>query len=178
MRLVKGDIIPDFTFSTAYEQNRSFYSALKGKTVLWVLRYIGCPMCRLDMHDIAQNYSSFTEKNTQVFVVMQSDAEHLKKELTDTPVPFEIISDPEYSIYHLFEIEPATNMLALAGNPLRAAGKLRAVSKAGFKHGDYEGIETQLPAVFVLDETGKVLYAHYARNLTDMPSVQEILELL
>ena len=178
MRLVKGDIIPDFTFSTAYEENRSFHSALKGKTVLWVLRYIGCPMCRLDMRDIAQNYSSFTDKNAQVFVVMQSDAEHLKKELAETPVPFEVISDPEYSIYHLFEIEPAKSMLTLAGSPLRMAGKLKAVSKAGFKHGDYEGIETQLPAVFIFDEAGTVLYAHYARNLTDMPSVQEILSVL
>ncbi len=179
MRLHQGDRIPEFTFSTAYESDIPFYSVLKGSTVLWVLRYIGCPVCRLDMQDIAKHAEEFEKKNAQVYVVMQSDAEHLKKETADTPLPFTIISDPELKIYDLFEIRPAGSKAAMVGTDVfRALRKISASRKAGFSHGDYEGIEEQLPAMFIVDETGTVTYAHYAKTLVDMPSAEEVLKLL
>ncbi|MBR2990333.1 MAG: AhpC/TSA family protein [Solobacterium sp.] len=179
MRLTKGDRIPELTFSTAWENDIRLYDRLKGKTVLWVLRYIGCPVCRLDMRDIAEKYDRIREKDAQVFVVMQSDAAHLKQELDEHPVPFEIISDPDLRIYDLLDIRPAKSTAALvAKDLLRSVRKVREASRAGFTHGDYEGIETQLPALFILDETGTVLHAHYARSLADMPSAEELLALL
>ena len=179
MRLIAGTAIPEFTYNTADEQNLSFTASLKGSTVLWVLRYIGCPVCRLDIYEIMQNYERFKEKNAQVFVVLQSEAEHLKKELAETPVPFTIISDPDLKIYDLFEIRPAKSKAALAGtNLIKTIRKLSAAGKAGFKHGDYEGIEEQLPAMFIIDESGTVQYAHYAGSIADMPSVAEVLDLL
>ena len=179
MRLTAGEHIPDLMYATAYESGIRLYDRLQGKTVLWVLRYIGCPVCRLDLRDIAAKYERFREKNAQVLVVMQSDAAHLKRELAETPVPYEIISDPDLQIYDLLEIEPARSTAALVSRDLlRSVRKVREASKAGFSHGDYEGIETQLPALFILDEDGTVLYAHYARSLADMPSVDEVLKLL
>ena len=45
-------------------------------------------------------------------------------------------------------------------------------------HGDYEGNEQQLPALFILDEAGTALYANYAQDPMDMPSLDEVLEML
>jgi SNF2 family DNA or RNA helicase len=56
--------------------------------------------------------------------------------------------------------------------------KIAAVKQSGFVHGKYEGNEQQLPAFFVTDNTGKVLYAHYAANSIDMPTVDEALEIV
>ena len=56
--------------------------------------------------------------------------------------------------------------------------KGQAAAKAGYTHGDYEGNELQLPALFIVDEDGTVSYAHYAKNIADMPGVQEVLDLL
>jgi glycosyltransferase involved in cell wall biosynthesis len=53
-----------------------------------------------------------------------------------------------------------------------------AARGAGFAHGDYEGNELQLPALFILDEQGTVLYSHYAEHLMDMPDVDGVLALL
>lgn len=45
-------------------------------------------------------------------------------------------------------------------------------------HGAYEGREQQLPALFVLDQTGTAKYVHYAENSIDMPSVEEVITVL
>ena len=44
--------------------------------------------------------------------------------------------------------------------------------------GDYEGNELQLPAMFIVNEDGVVEYANYARNIVDLPTVDEVLAML
>lgn len=180
-RLWEGDTIPDFRIDTQNGHHEHFHELLKGKTVLWVLRYIGCTVCRYDVHMIAKRYEEFQNRNAQVFVVMQSDTEYLKKDLesTGTVLPFEIIADPGQYIYRRLQIMPAESMDALRGNGAdRLKEKAAAARASGFVHGDYEGNEQQLPALFILDENGKVLYAHYAAELMDMPSVDDVLKKL
>ena len=58
------------------------------------------------------------------------------------------------------------------------SAKGEKAAACGFSHGDYEGNEQQLPAMFIVDEDGTVLYAHYARSIMDMPSVDEVLAML
>ena len=181
VRLQTGDIIPDFRIDTQNGHHEHFHELLKGKTVLWVLRYIGCTVCRFDVHMIAKRYEEFKNRNVQVFVVMQSDTAHLKNDLesSGTVLPFEIIADPGEYIYQRLNIVPAESMDALRGNGAdRLKEKAAAARAAGFAHGDYEGNEQQLPALFILDENGKACFAHYASELMDMPSVDEVLNLL
>ena len=180
-KLNTGDRLPSFTFDTHLRDGLDSLSVLRGKTVFWVLRYIGCTVCRYDVHLIAQRYDEFTAKGAQVFVVMQSDRDHVQKDLaaTDTVLPFEIICDPDQKIYDLLSIEPAESMEALAGDNRDALMEKGAKAReCGFSHGDYEGNEQQLPAMFIVAEDGTVEYAHYAENIVDMPTVDGVLGML
>jgi peroxiredoxin len=180
-RISAGDRFPSFTFDTHLRDGLDSLSVLDGKTVFWVLRYIGCTVCRYDVHLISERYDEFREKGAQVFVVMQSDRAHIEKDLssTDTVLPFEIICDPEAKIYDLLSIEPAADMQSLVGNDMEALReKGRKAAECGFSHGDYEGNEQQLPAMFIVNESGGVEYAHYAESIADMPSVDDVLGLL
>ena len=178
-KLQKGDKMPNFTFHTAYEEGKTVNGVLKGKTVFWVLRYIGCTVCRYDVHMIAQRYAEFQAKGSQVFVVMQSDPAHVRGDLKETKLPFDIICDEKMEIYQALEINPAESMDALGGGQLeRLQAKGAEAAKCGFVHGDYEGNEQQLPAFFIVEEDGTVSYAHYAANIMDMPTVDEALALL
>ena len=173
--------MPSFCFSTNKHDDLESLSILKEKTVFWVLRYIGCTVCRYDVKLIAERYQEFRDKNAQVYVLMQSDRTHVLNDLakTDTHLPFEIITDPEMKIYELLSVEPAESMEKLAegvGEALREKAKL--ARKADFSHGDYEGNEQQLPALFIVNEDGSAAYAHYAKNIMDMPSLDEVLEML
>ncbi len=182
MKIQTGDKFPDLVFDTNERDGVHLYDVLKGKTVLWVLRYIGCPTCRLDVHLIAQRYGDFTAKGAQVFVVMQSDRAHIEKDLaaTGASLPFEIVCDPEQKLYEQLEIRPGDpDGPALPEDVLaKLIEKVQAAEAEGFVHGDYEGNEQQLPALFILDEEGVAQYVNYAQGPMDMPSVDEVLEML
>jgi peroxiredoxin len=112
---------------------------------------------------------------------MQSDREHVINDLknTNTELPFEIICDNDQKIYNMLCIEAAQSgeeLLGNRGDDLKAKGA--AARAAGFAHGDYEGNELQLPAMFIVNEDGVVEYANYARNIVDLPTVDEVLAML
>lgn len=180
-KLEPGSVFPAFRFDTDKEENLLSTDVIRKKTVFWVLRYIGCTVCRYDIHLIAERYSEFTAKNAQVFPVMQSDREHVQNDLkaTNTSLPFSIICDPEMKIYDLLSVEPASSMEELAGGRKEDLQKKAAAARElGFSHGDYEGNEQQLPALFIVNDKGIVEYARYAENIMDMPSVSEVIEML
>ena len=180
-RLNQGEKFPNLQFNTANQQGLQVYDVLKEKTIFWVLRYIGCPTCRLDVHQIAQRYTEIQDAGAQVYVVMQSDPEHIQKDLakTNTVLPFEIICDPDQVFYSTLSVEAAKSKLQLAGSGVfKVLSKGKAARNAGFNHGDYEGNELQLPALFIVGEDGTAEYVHYARNMADMPAVDDVLKLL
>lgn len=179
-----GNKMPDFIFNTAYDNNITVKNVLqkKKRTIFWVLRYIGCPTCRLDIHLIANRYQEFLELDTQVYVVMQSEPISVREDLKNVTLPFNIICDADMEIYKALQI-PATSsreqrMPTDPADIARWEDKLKNVQEAGFAHGKYEGNEQQLPALFVVEHDGTVSYAHYAKNSIDMPTVDEMLEVI
>ncbi len=182
-RINVGEKMPEFVFNTGYRNDVKLYDELADKTVIWVLRYMGCTVCRYDIHVVNERYEEFKAKGAKVFFLMQSDQAHIQEDFdrTDEHPEFEVISDPEMAIYKALDIKPAASMEELAGGPeglekLKAKGAKAAA--AGFSHGDYEGDEQQLPAMFILDKDGTVVYARYAENIVDLPDVDGVLELL
>ena len=110
---------------------------------------------------------------------MQSDTAHVKRDLEGFRIPFEIICDAKQEIYSELEVLPAESREQLVGDSLdKLKVKGAAAREAGFAHGDYEGNELQLPALFITDGELNVTYAHYGTNIMDMPSVDELLEMI
>lgn len=174
-----GEKLPDFTVDTQDLEGVTLHSLLKGKTILRVLRYIGCPSCRLDVHEIAESYGDFTARGAQVLVVMQSTKKNLNEALAGMDLPLSIVCDPEMEIYKTLAIRAASDKEELIGTDPSAMLAIRdRVQAQGFVHGVYEGDELQLPAMFIVDEDATVRYVHYARSIPDMPSVQEMLAIL
>lgn len=179
MKLTEGMRFPDFTVNTSREDNVDLYTRITGRTIFWVIRYVGCTVCRYDVHLLAEKYEAIKEKGYDLFVVMQSDTEHVRRELKDADIPFEIICDNDFQIYNALEISPAATPEELRGpEPEKLKEKGTKARAMGFIHGDYEGNELQLPALFIIDADGTVLKAHYGTNIVDMPTVDELIEML
>lgn len=178
-KLEVGQILPDFEYVTPFtEGNTIAQTAAKAKkTALVFLRYWGCTLCQYDIHLLAQAHGGIVANGGQMFVVLQSDPAKLAGELGKADaLPFEIICDPEQKLYKQFQIEAAASMAKMAD--LKMLGKAIKATKAGFKHGEYEGEEKQLPAAFVVDSDCRLLYAHYAATVSDMPDAAELAKLL
>jgi peroxiredoxin len=184
-KLSVGETIPDFRFRTASGKELSFSAALKGskRTVFWVLRYVGCTSCRYDLHVLAGRYAELEAAGAKAYVVLQSPAESIAEYYGSEGLPpFEVITDPDEGIYRSFSIEAAPDKESMAPKSEALAQKLAAkrerIKELGLEHGKYEGNELQLPALFLLDESGEVLYSHYAQSTIDMPTFDELLGIL
>ncbi len=180
MRLQKGDKMPNFTYNTADKTGLETDALNDGtKTIYWVLRYIGCTSCRYDVSMLANDYHKIAEKGAKVVMVMQSTPEMLRESLGEEKLPYDIISDPDMKIYKALQIEAAKDKEELRGaDQEKYLAKRAKIEAGGFKHGAYEGEELQLPALFIVDGDGTVEYAHYAKSLMDMPTVDELAAML
>jgi peroxiredoxin len=178
-KLEIGQTMPDFEYVTPFSAGHTLAATAVAapKTALVFLRYWGCPLCQYDIHLLAQAHKDLTAKGGQLLVVLQSDPKGLAEQLgSETALPFPIVCDPEQKLYKEFCIEPAASMMKMAD--LKMVGRIVKATKLGFKHGAYEGDEQQLPAAFVVDGERKVLYAHYAKSVSDMPDATQLAQLL
>ena len=92
-----------------------------------------------------------------------------------TPADMEVSEwESEQKLYREFAIEPAASMLKMMS--FAALKKVVRSTKRGFRHGEYEGIEEQLPAAFLLQRDGTVLWAHYGKDVGDVPTARELAE--
>jgi Peroxiredoxin len=183
-RLAVGDKMPNLTVDTAYEAGTTVEKLVNGKkTVFWVLRYIGCTVCRYDVHLLIERYQEFKDKDAQVVVVMQSRPEKIqedvREEMNGEKLPFDIICDTKFEFYNTLEILPAETMEELVGEDRTELNEKGAAARAaGFEHGEYEGNEQQLPGMFIVEGDMTVSFAHYGKNLMDMPKIDDVLAML
>lgn len=178
-KLEVGQVMPDFEYVTPFSAGHTLAetAAKAKKTALVFLRYWGCPLCQYDIHLLSQAHADIVANGGQMFVVLQSDPAGLAEKLGDEKaLPFSIICDPEQKLYQQFVIEPAASMMKMAD--LKMVSRMVKATKLGIKHGEYEGNEQQLPAAFVVDSHCKVLYAHHAKSVSDMPDAAELAKLL
>ncbi len=176
-KLTVGATLPNFTFDTPFAQGRTMAqiaAAVQGKTALVFLRYYGCTLCQYDIHQFLVEHAKIAATGGQMLVVLQSDPAKIAGQQGPEALPFDIICDPEQKLYKEFDIRPAKSKLGMVN--LKTIGKL---SKAkAFTHGEYEGDELQLPAVFVVTPDMKLTHVHYGTAAGDVPTPEELAELL
>ena len=169
LKMASGDKAPDFKFQTPWDDEAGFYDTVGDKpTVLIFLRYYGCPVCRMEMAKIKQEIDVARQKGAHVFVALQSAPKTIVSLSTREDWPFTIICDPQKKIFQLYGVEPGGVVRYL--HPAGLIAAIKAV-RQGFRHGKFEGKETQLPAAFTVSAGKVITYAHYGENISDIPSL-------
>jgi len=153
-----SDPAPDFTVDSV-NLGRVTLSDFRGhKTLLIFSRYFGCPVCQLEFDELREFLKN--HPSLSVLYVNQSQPESAKKFIEDKGINFPVIAAPKvngkYELYELYgvgSLGPASIIGILI--------KGRKAQKLGKKHGSYEGVETQSPAQFLIDESGRIISAEY-----------------
>ncbi|MBW1989675.1 MAG: AhpC/TSA family protein [Deltaproteobacteria bacterium] len=175
-RLVKESAAPDFEFMTPWEGPLTLRSLLEqGPVVLYFLRYLGCPLCRMKLDEIKRDAEKFTQKGYQVLAVIQSTRQTVAETVTPEEYPFTIACDPDAEAYISYRVTPGSFLQYVAPH---AALKAMKALREGYTHGKKEGLELQVPAVFVIGSDGTLHYVYYGKNVADVPENEEILEAL
>ena len=177
MKLEIGKKMPNFNVDTAFKRGVYLKELLSHKkTVILFLRYAGCTLCRFDMLILKNEYKKITEVSGKVLVVLQSNPDKLSNEIGENFYPYDIICDPNEELYKKLEIKAANSHEEMIGPD--SIEKLKKVEESGLTHGEYEGNEMQLPAIFIVNKDLEIQYSHYSANITDIPNVDELANLL
>ena len=177
-KLNVGEKLPEFTYDTPFAPGVSIGETagrVAGKTALVFLRYYGCTLCQYDIHHFAVEQEKIRATGGQMLVVLQSDPAKIAGQMKEGDLPFDIICDPEQKLYHQFDIKPAGSKLKMVD--MKTISKLSKAKKE-FQHGDYEGDELQLPAVFVVQPDLTLTHVHYGKAAGDVPTPDELAALL
>jgi len=171
-KLSIGEEAPNFNFETPWESPTSFYNESANRiAILIFLRYIGCPVCQVEMSKIKQDIYLAERKNAVVFIVLQSSPDSITPISNKKDWPFTIICDPKAKIFKQYYVEPGGILKYL--HPYGLWSAVKAIL-AGIRHGKFEGKETQLPASFVISADKKIKYVYYGQRIDDVPSLETL----
>jgi peroxiredoxin len=166
-KLKIGDKAHDFYFQTPWSPRQNFYEAVRNKpAVLVFLRYQGCPVCQMEMAHLKREIGLFTQKETKIFVFLQSSSATVASAANEGDWPFIIVCDPQGTIFRKYAVESGGILKYL--HPAGISAAIKAI-RQGFRHGKFEGKETQLPAAFVVNSMKVITYAYYGRHISDLP---------
>jgi D-cysteine desulfhydrase len=170
-----GTIAPSFSTVDGRKTPLSTESLRGKKTVLIFLRHLGCPICRMELAHLKQRIGEFKALNAQVVVFVDSGDASVAEFAAREDVQFHLVGDPQHSIYLKYGIERGgLDKFASPGATLKS---IRAMTQ-GHYHGRFEGSEFQLPGDFVLDEEGKILFAHRGKHIGDNTPLDVLLDVL
>ena len=163
-RVKPGDPAPDFS-ADSVNMGKVTLSDLKGHKVLLIFsRYFGCPVCQLEFDELREFLRGHPSLN--VLYVNQSLPESAREFIEGKGVDFPVIASPKvdgrYELYELFGVGSLGPVSAI-----EILLKGRKAQRLGKRHGPYEGIETQSPAQFLIDEDGKIISAEYGLFAAD-----------
>jgi peroxiredoxin Q/BCP len=100
------------------------------------------------MAQLRQDHQEFIKRETQVVVVGPEDAKAFSAYWVKNELPFIGLPDPKASVLKLYGQE--VNLFKLG----------------------------RMPAQVIVDKAGMARYVHYGHDMTDIPSNDELLELL
>ena len=167
-RLQVRDKTHDFYFETPWSSRQNFYETWETRPAILVfLRYQGCPVCQMEMAQIKREIGLFTQKESKVFVFLQSPPETVASATNEADWPFFIVCDPQRAIFRKYAVEPGGIFKYL--HPAGMIAAIKAISQ-GFRHGKFEGKETQLPAAFAVNSMKIITYVYYGKHIGDLPS--------
>lgn len=173
--LIKGNLASNFEYLCAFDKtSKSYFEECQNKkSVIYFLRYVGCLVCQLDIKRINDSIASFRNKNVEIFVVIQSSIESIEAYNSVQKINFRFVSDSSSQIYKRYLVTKGNIFQFLHPNSIP---KVFKSLKSGFRHGKFEGEETQLPAVFIVNENHIINYSYYGSYISDLPTIDEILQ--
>jgi peroxiredoxin len=167
-----GDAAPAFEVRDARGEALSLASLRGKKVVVIFLRHLGCPLCRMELAELKRRRE---EIGAEVIVFVESSDESVAQFAQRSDVKFHLVADPHKRVYSAYGVERGKLAAYLAPGAL--AGALRATFR-GHMHGRCEGSELQLPGDFIVDEQGKVSFAHRGRHIADNTPLDTLLSRL
>jgi peroxiredoxin len=169
--LSAGAYVPDFKVNT-HDGKPTSLDALLESGSLMVVFYRGgwCPYCNLQIRELTESWSEFQKRKiTPVLIsVDNTDATTLAQRTYE--IPFPVLSDPDLKAHTAFDVVLDVNQETY-----------KKYLEYGFDLEQWSGRDHHkmaVPAVFIVDHSGVIKWAHTDLDYKTRPSTQQLLEVI
>jgi peroxiredoxin len=159
---------PDFTAKDQNGKTIHLSSELKKDEVVLVF-YRGewCPFCNKELKALEDSLTSIKRKGAIVIAISPEKTENIPKTIKKTGASYSILHDEKLEIMKAYDVSFAVDTMTLAkmktyGIDLNAAN-------------GNNGQNLPVPAVYVINKKGIIVYRHFDPDFRKRPSVREIL---
>jgi len=143
----------------------------KGKVVLLFYRGNWCPHCNRYLKKLEDSLSLIKEKGATVVAITAELPEGIARTVGKTSAEFPILHDENLKIMKAYEVEylvPENTITRYRNSGI----KLDEIN--GNKNGNY----LPIPATYIIDKEGNIIYRHFQEDYKKRPSVKELLDQL
>lgn len=131
-------------------------------TLVTFLRYSGCPFCNLALHRLSIESKMLKRSGCDIVAFINSDVENIQKNIYDRQqfaIPFPLIADKDREWYKKFGVSPSLKTIPYCLT--HVPEWLFSANKLGYKQANIDGNFFMVPAFFVMNNKGTIVYADY-----------------
>jgi len=163
-----GQRAPDATLEDITGKKQKLSELYKsGPTFVVFYRGGWCPFCNIQLHDLGAAKADFDKRGVKLVAIsVDKPSEEAKTQAKDG-VPFPMLSDSKLVAHKGFKV------VHVAGEE-----ELKKMTSFGVDLGAYSGEGHKsyaVPAVYLVDKTGVVRFAHVDEDYKTRPSVKQLL---
>lgn len=166
MRLKAGDKAIPFSAETIEGKTISLEQFAGKPLLLMFYRYASCPMCNLRLRDFAQHFPRLHVRGLEVVAFFHSPAWDIRANAGKQHYPFHLVADPEFRVYRAYGVETSWPRFLLSMLlPSFYMDWIRSM-----RYGFWGGVDWQMgkmPADFLIEPDGRIVKAHYGRDIGD-----------
>lgn len=138
----------------------------KGKVVLIFYRGQWCPYCNKELKGIQDSLSLISSKGASVVAVTPEQPENVTKTIGKTNASYPVISDEGLKIMKAYDVS-----YAVEGD---LAEKYKSYGMDFMKANGSNGANLPVPAVYIIDTNGNIIYRYFDVDYRNRASVMEI----
>ena len=141
----------------------------KGPVVILFYRGQWCPVCNRHLSRLQDSLQQIYDKGAAVIAISPEKQELLEKTAAKTKATFTLLYDKDYAISESFDVlfKPEDKIVAMYDERLKA--------DLAHAHSD-SSARLPVPATFIIDKNGVLVWRHFNPDYRVRASVHEILE--
>lgn len=143
----------------------------EGSLVLIFYRGSWCPYCQRHLSDLQDSLNLIRERGANIVVVTPEQPASYRKMIKKTSATYSILYDEDYKIMNAYEVSYKISKETV---PKYFPFVKKLTKKA---NGNDEGI-LPIPATYIINKEGKVVYKYYNEDYTKRSTIKEILTYL
>ncbi|AXG73375.1 AhpC/TSA family protein [Flavobacterium arcticum] len=165
-----GDTAPNITMTTDDNKKMKLADLYAEQPVVVIFyRAYWCPACEKHLSEFAEKAKDIEAKGVKLVAITPETYDNVDKTKKGTGANFTIISDTDGEIMKAFDVDykVTESYQAMIGDKLNASvAETNATGKAVLP----------VPATYIIDTNGKIVYRQFNPDYKQRASVQEILD--